>query len=125
MTFRHLEIFIAVADLGSMTRASRQLFISQPTVSQAIAELDQSFFRVRLDRLTPAERRYLRAMAEVRRITGEKEINTVGYCIAGTTLGLTLAQSFVQQHGGQIEMDSRPGHTEFRILLPLPVSAGP
>ena len=43
----------------------------------------------------------------------------------GTGLGLTLAQSFVQQHGGQIEMDSRPGHTEFRILLPLPVSAGP
>ena len=32
---------------------------------QAIAELDQSFFRVRLDRLTPAERRYLRAMAEL------------------------------------------------------------
>jgi len=34
---------------------------------------------------------YLRAMAEVRRITGEKQINAVGYCIAGTTLGLTLA----------------------------------
>ncbi|TGD42738.1 class I poly(R)-hydroxyalkanoic acid synthase [Pseudotabrizicola sediminis] len=34
---------------------------------------------------------YLRAMAEVRRITGQKQINTVGYCIAGTTLGLTLA----------------------------------
>jgi polyhydroxyalkanoate synthase subunit PhaC len=34
---------------------------------------------------------YLRAMAEVRRITGEKELNAVGYCIAGTTLGLTLA----------------------------------
>ena len=34
---------------------------------------------------------YLRAMAEVRRITGEKQINVVGYCIAGTTLGLTLA----------------------------------
>ncbi|MCO5119288.1 MAG: ATP-binding protein [Burkholderiaceae bacterium] len=32
---------------------------------QAIAELDQSFFRVRLDRLTPAERRYMRAMAEL------------------------------------------------------------
>ncbi|MGL5012570.1 MAG: PHA/PHB synthase family protein, partial [Paracoccaceae bacterium] len=27
----------------------------------------------------------------VRRITGEKQINAVGYCIAGTTLGLTLA----------------------------------
>lgn len=34
---------------------------------------------------------YLRAMAEVRRITGEKQINATGYCIAGTTLGLTLA----------------------------------
>ena len=34
---------------------------------------------------------YLRAMTEVRRITGEKQINAVGYCIAGTTLGLTLA----------------------------------
>ena len=34
---------------------------------------------------------YLRAIAEVRRITGEKQINAVGYCIAGTTLSLTLA----------------------------------
>jgi len=34
---------------------------------------------------------YIRAMAEVRRITGEKQINATGYCIAGTTLGLTLA----------------------------------
>jgi polyhydroxyalkanoate synthase len=33
---------------------------------------------------------YLRAMAEVRRITGEKQINAVGYCIAGTTLSLVL-----------------------------------
>ena len=34
---------------------------------------------------------YLTAMAEVRRITGEAHINCVGYCIAGTTLSLTLA----------------------------------
>lgn len=34
---------------------------------------------------------YLRAMAEVRRITDQKQINSVGYCIAGTTLALTLA----------------------------------
>jgi hypothetical protein len=31
----------------------------------ALAELDASFFRVRFDRLTPAEKRYLRAMAEL------------------------------------------------------------
>ena len=34
---------------------------------------------------------FLTAMAEVRKITGQKQINAVGYCIAGTTLGLTLA----------------------------------
>jgi hypothetical protein len=31
----------------------------------ALAELDDSFFRVRMDRLTPAEKRYLFAMAEL------------------------------------------------------------
>jgi polyhydroxyalkanoate synthase subunit PhaC len=40
---------------------------------------------------------FMRAMAEVRRITGEKQINAVGYCIAGTTLGLTLA--YLQKAG--------------------------
>ncbi len=37
----------------------------------------------------------------------------------GTGLGLTLAQNLVQQHGGIIEFDSRPGKTDFRIRLPL------
>ena len=32
---------------------------------EAIADLDESFFRVRFDRLTPTEKRYLRAMAEL------------------------------------------------------------
>ena len=31
----------------------------------AVAALDEGFFRVRFDRLTPAEKRYLRAMAEL------------------------------------------------------------
>ena len=32
---------------------------------QAVAALDESFFRVRFDRLTPSEKRYLRAMADL------------------------------------------------------------
>ncbi|TFW30292.1 PAS domain-containing sensor histidine kinase [Massilia arenosa] len=38
----------------------------------------------------------------------------------GSGLGLTLAQTFVHQHLGVIECESRPGSTDFRILLPLP-----
>lgn len=37
----------------------------QLATTQALADLDASFFRVRLDRLTPSEKRYLRAMAEL------------------------------------------------------------
>jgi hypothetical protein len=37
----------------------------QAASSQAIAALDESFFRVRFDRLTPTEKTYLRAMAEL------------------------------------------------------------
>jgi two-component system nitrogen regulation sensor histidine kinase GlnL len=37
----------------------------------------------------------------------------------GTGLGLTLAQTFAQQHHGSIECESRPGRTVFTILLPL------
>ena len=39
--------------------------ISKAATDSALAELDQSFFRVRLDRLTPLEKQYLRAMAEL------------------------------------------------------------
>ena len=38
----------------------------------------------------------------------------------GSGLGLTLAQTFVQQHRGTIEYDSVPGRTNFKILVPLP-----
>ena len=38
----------------------------------------------------------------------------------GSGLGLTLTQTFIQQHMGVIECDSRPGCTDFRILIPLP-----
>lgn len=47
MTIRHLEIFIIVADCGKMRLAAEQLFISQPSVSQAIAEIE-NYYGVKL-----------------------------------------------------------------------------
>ena len=38
----------------------------------------------------------------------------------GTGLGLSIAQTLVNQHQGKLCCHSRPGHTEFIILLPLP-----
>jgi two-component system, NtrC family, nitrogen regulation sensor histidine kinase GlnL len=38
----------------------------------------------------------------------------------GSGLGLTLAQTFVQQHHGSIECESTPGQTDFKLLIPLP-----
>jgi signal transduction histidine kinase len=46
----------------------------------------------------------------------------------GTGLGLEVARARVRGHGGEIDFDSRPGRTEFRVALPLPEatpSAGP
>lgn len=37
----------------------------------------------------------------------------------GSGLGLSLAQSFIEQHQGVVEVESRPGRTCFTILLPI------
>jgi len=37
----------------------------------------------------------------------------------GTGLGLDIVRRLVQRHNGQIEMDSKPGRTEFRVTLPI------
>lgn len=52
MTIRHLKIFIAVAECGSMNTAARKLFLSQPTISQAIRELEEYYDTRLFDRLS-------------------------------------------------------------------------
>jgi len=43
----------------------------------------------------------------------------------GTGLGLTITQSFIQQHGGTIEVSSKPGRTCFALMLPLAARGKP
>ncbi len=43
MTIRHLRIFVAVAETGKMYSAAERCFLSQPTVSQAIRELEEHY----------------------------------------------------------------------------------
>jgi two-component system nitrogen regulation sensor histidine kinase GlnL len=38
---------------------------------------------------------------------------------SGSGLGLALVAKIVSDHGGLVEVDSRPGRTEFRLMLPM------
>ena len=51
MTFRHLEIFMSVYQNQSITKASKQLHISQPSVSLAIKELEEEINSKLFDRI--------------------------------------------------------------------------
>ena len=42
MRFLHLRYAVAVADTGSFTGAARKMFVSQPTVSAGVAEVERA-----------------------------------------------------------------------------------
>ncbi len=52
MTLRHLRIFVAVCESGSMTGAAARLFIAQPSVSLAVAELEEHYGVKLFDRIS-------------------------------------------------------------------------
>ena len=79
----------------------------------AIAALDESFFRVRLDRCTPAEQRYLRALADLGRGPhGSGEI--AAKLKANVTTVAPVRQKLIQK--GMI-YSPRHGQTEFTVPL--------
>ena len=43
MNLRHLEVFLSVCDHNNMTKAARALYMSQPSVSLTIAELEKEY----------------------------------------------------------------------------------
>ncbi|MDD2978530.1 MAG: LysR family transcriptional regulator [Hespellia sp.] len=52
MTIRHLKIFVAVAEAGTMSGAAAKCYVSQPTVSQTIHELEEHYGVQLFDRLS-------------------------------------------------------------------------
>jgi len=51
MTLRHFQIFKALCEELNMTRTAEKLFMTQPSVSQAIAELETHYQTKLFDRL--------------------------------------------------------------------------
>ncbi len=57
MTLRHIKIFVAVCETGSITAAGEKLFLAQPAVSLAIADLENYYGIKLFDRI--ARRLYI------------------------------------------------------------------
>jgi hypothetical protein len=79
----------------------------------AVAALDESFFRVRFDRLTPAEKKYLRAMAELG--PGPHRSGDIATCLKRdvTSLGPTRNQLIAKG------MIWSPNHGDTAFTVPL------
>ena len=79
----------------------------------AIAALDEGFFRVRFDRLTPKERKYLRAMAELG--PGPHRSGDIAACFDAAVSSLAPTRSTLINKG----MVWSPNHGDTAFTVPL------
>jgi hypothetical protein len=79
----------------------------------ALAELDASFFRVRFDRLTPTEKRYLRAMAELG--PGPHRSGDIAERMGGKVEGVAPIRNGLISKG----MVYSPAHGDTAFTVPL------
>ena len=81
--------------------------------SVAVAALDESFFRVRFDRLTPLEKRYLRAMAELG--AGPHRSGDIAAVLNRMVMGLGPTRNQLIEKG----MIWSPSHGDTAFTVPL------
>lgn len=81
--------------------------------STAVAALDESFFRVRFDRLTPQEKRYLRGMAELG--AGPHRSGAIAECLKREVSSLGPVRSSLISKG----MIWSPSHGDTAFTVPL------
>jgi hypothetical protein len=79
----------------------------------AIAQLDSSFFRVRFDRLTPSEKRYMRAMAELG--AGPHRSGDVAEILKRQVNSIAPTRSALIRKG----MAYSPAHGDIAFTVPL------
>ncbi|MCA0177043.1 MAG: ATP-binding protein [Proteobacteria bacterium] len=85
----------------------------QVASAQAVAALDESFFRVRFDRCTPKEKQYLRAMAELG--PGPHRSGEVAACFAAKVSTLAPTRSSLIKKG----MVWSPNHGDTAFTVPM------
>src|SRR5919201_823504 len=125
-----LEAFVAVAQLGSVTRAANALFVTQPALTARLNALERDVGASLLVRrrggvrLTEAGRaflpyaeRALQAVAEGRQVLSELERGIVGHVAIGaspavSTYALPSILKRFQQTHPDVQVAVRTGHSE-------------
>jgi hypothetical protein len=98
----------------NMTAASPiTLKIVQDATSEVIRRLDQNFFRVRFDRLTPSEKNFLRAMAHLG--PGSHRTGDIAETLGMTVKGIGPVRSKLIKKG----MIYSPAHGDMAFTVPL------
>ena len=124
MELRHLRYFCAIADSGSFSEASRQLHVSQSTISEQMADLEQEVGGSLLDRkgrglrLTPQGSIFL---AEARKtlLAAERAVDVTQRSLEGKLGTLTIG-FFLWGAGGffpRIIREYRRLHPQVRVSL--------
>jgi DNA-binding transcriptional LysR family regulator len=115
MNIRHLKIFVTVCEHNNMTRAARSLYLSQPSVSQAISELENFYGTKLFERLnhrlhiTLAGERLLSYARYILNLTEQvrkdlAELGTAGTLRIGAslTIGSYLLPELVTEFGREM-----------------------
>lgn len=124
MELRHLRYFCAIADAGSFSEASRQLHVTQSTISEQVADLEHEVGGALLDRrsrrlrLTPQGAIFL---AEARKtlIAADRAVDVTQRSLQGK-LGTLSIGFFLWGAGGffpRIIREFRRLHPEVRVSL--------
>ncbi|HYE21654.1 MAG TPA: LysR family transcriptional regulator [Tepidisphaeraceae bacterium] len=136
LNFGHLEIFHAVAEAGSVSRAAERLMVSQPGVSKQLKQLEESLQTVLVDRLprgirlTAAgealadyARRIFSLAGEAERVMGEMAGLRRGRLAvaATTTIGVYLLPPILVRYrraypGVEMRMEVQPTGSIQRIM---------
>lgn len=115
MTIRQVELFVRVAECGKMNEVAKSLYISQSSVSQAIAEIEQEYQIQLFERLakrlylTPVGRNFLEyakrflaiyeAMCQYLQETGDIKSIRVG---ATVTVGTCVINDILEDMKGHL-----------------------
>ena len=98
-------------DVAEDSPITEEYFI--PASTRAIADLDQSFFLVRFDRLTPSQKKYLRAMAELG--AGPYRSGDIAQVMERTVTSLGPTRAQLINKG----MVWSPGHGDTAFTVPM------